>query len=81
MTVRGLIKKLEKMPQDAKIAVDVSYNNTDEFDIRLVDLSPTNMGLIEMHHDWRMSYYKGDRMGPKYIHMVSLGNIVGNYLE
>lgn len=81
MTVNKLIKMLSKFPKNAKVAVDISYNdesrNHKDWTYEIVDLNPKFEPQVGMHPDWHEN-----RQGkPRNIDMVILGTIVGNYLE
>lgn len=77
MTVQKLIKLLSKMPQKAKIAVDVSYSGKKYWKYEMVNLNPKFEPQVDMHEDWH-EHQKGK---PHYIDMVILGTIVGDFLE
>lgn len=77
MTVQKLIKLLSKMPQKAKIAVDVSYSGKKDWKYEMIELKPKFEPQIDMHEDWH-EHQKGK---PHHIDMVVLGTIVGDFLE
>lgn len=77
MTVAKLIKLLEKMPQKAKVAVDVSYNGNKDWTYEMVELKPKLENQVPMSEEW----HNNQKGKPHYIDMVILGTIVGNFLE
>ena len=77
MTVKQLIRVLEKMPPRTRLAVDVSYEGGKDWKYELVDLNPRYRQDVEMHEDW----HENQPGKPKYLNMCILGTIVGNYLE
>lgn len=78
MTVKQLIKLLEKMPPRTQLAVDVSYNNSKkEWKYETVSLNPELVNQVPMHPDW----HENQPGKPKFLNMCILGTIVGNYLE
>lgn len=77
MTVKELIRKLEKMPPRTHVAIDISETEFAEWDYQLTDLSPRLVKQVNMHPDW-----VNDKRGrPRYLNMCVLGTIVGSNLE
>jgi hypothetical protein len=77
MTVANLIKQLQRLPQKAKIAIDVSYSGKKEWTYEMVELKPKFVSQVDMAEDWH-EHQKGR---PHNIDMVILGTIVGDNLE
>lgn len=77
MTVINLIKKLQKMPPKAKIAIDVSYSGKKDWVYEMISITPKLVPQVDMHPEW----HENQRGKPRHLDMCVLGTIVGDYIE